>query len=63
MTGGPLRIDSPDFRRKLSRDTLPKSISMICGFLEKSLHHRIRPKWSLEIPAASKLIVGGPRAP
>ena len=28
---------------------------MILGFLEKTLEHRIPPKWSLEVPAASKL--------
>ena len=32
---------------------------MIWGFLEESLHHRIPPKWSLEPPAASTLILGG----
>jgi hypothetical protein len=32
---------------------------MIWGFLAKSLHHRIHPKWFLETSAPSKLILGG----
>ena len=34
---------------------------MILVFLQKSLHHRMLPKLSQETPAASKLMLGGPR--
>ena len=59
-TGHRLRTDCAEFHRTLSRGILEKSIFMIYGFLEKSLHHRIPPKWFLETPAASELILGGP---
>ena len=55
-----IRVEWAEFRRKLSRETLGKSICMIWGFLEKSLHHRILSKWSPETSAASKLLLGGP---
>ena len=60
MTGHRLRIDCAEFRRKLSRETLGKSMFMIFGFLGKSLEDRIPPKLFLETPAASKLILDDP---
>jgi hypothetical protein len=48
------------FRQKLSRETLEKSNFMILKLIEKSLRHRIPPNWSLETPAVSRLILGGP---
>ena len=60
MTGHRFRIDSSDFRRKLSQETLKSTFVMISGFLEKSLQHKmvpgdpsclqIDPRWSLDAP-------------
>ena len=55
------RIDSTEFRRKLSQETLKSQFVMNFGFLGKSLEDRTPPKLSLEAPAASKLILGGLR--
>jgi hypothetical protein len=46
-------------RRKLLQETLKRRFVMIWGFLEMSLKRRIPPKWSLESPVASQLILGG----
>ena len=46
MTGQRFRIDSLEFRRKLSLETLKSRIFLIWGFLENSLKGRIPPKLS-----------------
>ena len=63
MTGHRLRTDCPELRRKLSWETVGKSIFMIVGCLGKSLQHRTPPKWSLETPAGFKLSLGGRGSP
>ena len=60
LSGERLRIGSSEFRRKLSQETFEKVIVHNLGNPGKSLYHRIPPKLSLETPAASKLMLGGP---
>ena len=51
---------STEFPRKRSQETLTSQLSMIFGFLGKSLEDTIPPQLFLETPAASKLILDDP---
>ena len=53
MTGPRFRIDSTDFRGRLSQETITSRFSMIFGFLAKSLIDKC-------LQNVPKLILGGP---
>ena len=63
MVGIDPGIDSASIPPSFIENVLEKFISMVLGFLEKSLEHRIPPKWSLVAPAAPKWILGNPQLP
>ena len=54
MTGHRSCIDSPEIRRKLSREALESRFFVNYWFLKKSLKDRIPPKWSLVVYGASQ---------